>query len=135
MTTKTVKIESTNSVFLTLAGKCISDKGFTFNCLTDHYPDKGYAVANINESATFANFKDMTAIDIAGHIAKFVKSHPHIYFQKNGDTNLLGAWVYNDTLYLETCKIYRWSIPAKSAGRANNQHSIYDLKNRVTIEL
>lgn len=106
----------------------ISEQGGTFNDYGYVQEFKsGYIVAN-KVTPTWIVESDLQAID---NIARFIEITPRV-----GESRpLIGTWLHEDQIYLDTVEHVDNLIEAQALGIARHELAIWDCQNKAEIEL
>jgi len=111
------------SILIALAAIAINNKeGFTVNAATLQPVTTGYAVAVANTQNSFG-------LEGLANVIKYVDEHPEI--------NAFGGWYNseNKMYYFDATVIVEDLAAAIELGRMHKQIAIYDLTNKLPIEL
>lgn len=111
------------SILIALAAIAINNKeGFTVNAATLQPVTTGYAVAVADTQKSFG-------LEGLANVIKYVDEHPEI--------NAFGGWYNseNKMYYFDATVIVEDLAAAIELGRMHKQIAIYDLTNKLPIEL
>lgn len=111
------------SILIALAAIAINNKeGFTVNAATLQPVTTGYAVAVADTQNSFG-------LEGLANVIKYVDEHPEI--------NAFGGWYNseNKMYYFDATVIVEDLAAAIELGRMHKQIAIYDLTNKLSIEL
>lgn len=111
------------SILIALAAIAINNKeGFTVNAATLQPVSTGYAVAVADTQNSFG-------LEGLANVIKYVDEHPEI--------NAFGGWYNseNKMYYFDATVIVEDLAAAIELGRMHKQIAIYDLTNKLPIEL
>jgi len=86
--------------------------------------DSGYAVGTGGGCEVYKPLYQSKTIEVYQHLNKQLERY-----------DLLGAWVYKDSIIIEPCRIFKDKASALEYAFYNNQVAIYDLENGYNIFL